>query len=73
MQVLLRPGCLLVIQGEAYSKLLHSIDSQAVDVITARCGNLLAARVEVGDVIARSQQRISLVFVSKQDARHLYQ
>ena len=33
-QVLLQPRCLLVVKGQAYSSLLHSIPSQDTDVIS---------------------------------------
>ena len=65
-QVLLRPQCCLVVSGdEAYRRCQHSIRDQAADLVTAACANRDAAQAAVGDVIARSARRVSLVFVTK--------
>ena len=66
VQVLLRPRCCLVVSGdEAYRRCQHSIRDQAADRVTAACANRDAAQATVGDVIARSARRVSLVFVTK--------
>ena len=67
-QVLLRPRCCLVVSGDtAYRRYQHSIRDQAFDPVTAACRNCEAAQASAGDVVARSQRRLSLVFVTKQN------
>jgi len=71
VQVMLQPGCLLLMRGSACHTHVHSIQSQTADVISKSCGNLEAAQVHVGQSMPRSQRRLSLVFVHKQDAAWL--
>ena len=68
MQVMLQPRCLLLMRGAACSTHLHSIKSQAADVISSSCGNLDAAHVHVGEIVPREERRLSLVFVHKKGA-----
>eukprot|EP00873_Tetraselmis_striata_P037064 jgi/Tetstr1/457328/TSEL_043932.t1 len=65
-QVLLQPRGLLLMRGEAYTRLLHSIPSQRQDNITDLCSNLHhATGVSEGDTVLRAPKRKSLVFVHK--------
>ena len=65
-QILLRPRCCLVVSGDtAYRRYQHSIRDQATDTVTDNCRNLEAAHASVGDVVGRSERRLSLVFVTK--------
>lgn len=71
LQVLLQPRCLLVVAGEAYSSLMHSIDSSQQDVISEHCCNRDLAGVAIGQQVQRAERRFSVVMVTKQNARVL--
>ena len=58
-------------RGSACTSHMHSIASQTADTISASCGNLDAAHVQVGQVVPRAQRRLSLVFVHKREAAWL--
>jgi len=64
-QVLLKPRALLLMRGEAYASLLHSIPSHDSDTITYLCANQSATMVKEGDIVQRAPKRKSLVFVHK--------
>ncbi|KAK9837050.1 hypothetical protein WJX84_006504 [Apatococcus fuscideae] len=64
-KVLLQQGCLLLVDGQAYTAAMHEIPSQDSDVIDEHCCNAGLAKVSIGDVIRRPQCRLSLVLVHK--------
>ena len=53
-QVLLQPRGLLLMRGDAYNRLLHSIPSQAADSVSSLCANTHLAK-EVTEVRGLSQ------------------
>uniref|UniRef100_A0A7S1SXU3 Fe2OG dioxygenase domain-containing protein n=1 Tax=Tetraselmis chuii TaxID=63592 RepID=A0A7S1SXU3_9CHLO len=65
-QVELQPRGLLLMRGDAYNTLLHSIPSQSEDHITELCSNRYSiSGVSKGSKLQRSPKRKSLVFVHK--------
>lgn len=64
-QLAVRPGDAVVLTGVAYTGWTHAVPPVSADTIRSDCANAAAAGVATGDVIERSDRRLSLVFVRK--------
>jgi len=62
--------CLMRTSGEVYTEWLHGIQKSTQDVITKNCMNLGQIGLAIGDVVPRSNFRVSLVFVHKIQEKH---
>ena len=60
LQIVLRPGSLLVFEHDVYESFLHGIAETDHDVITEHCLNHTSLGLEVGDHVLRGERRVSL-------------
>lgn len=64
-QLAVRPGDCVLLTGDAYENWTHAVPPVTADTIRPDCANAAAAGVAPGDVVARGERRLSLVFVRK--------